>query len=130
MAQKKTILCVDDEASILKSLERCLLLADYAVLKAGSGMEGLQVLAGCQGAVDLIIIDQRMPQMTGDEFLHRVKELYGRRTSIMLSGHADVGGLERAINDGEIFKFVTKPWDNDALIATIKSAIELGAKQS
>jgi|SRR3989339_1210041 len=123
MTDKKKILCVDDESSILKSLERLLFVANYEVFKANSGSDGLKVLEMHNGQIDLILIDQRMPQMTGDQFLGFVRERYGKVPSIMLSGYADFESLNRIINNGEIYKFVSKPWDNDELLTLIKAAI-------
>lgn len=127
MEPKRSILCVDDEAGILRSLERCLLLAGYEVLKAASGVVALEILDERRGHVDLIIVDQRMPQMGGDEVLRVVKERYGVIRSIMLSGHADVDSLMRAVNAGEIYSFVAKPWDNEELLGVIRSAVRARA---
>ncbi len=102
-----------------------MLLADYDVLKAGSGHEGMVLLDGCQGKVDLIIVDQRMPEITGDEFLKQVKERYGDIAAIMLSGYAELGDLMPAFHAGDIYRFIAKPWDNDELLTVIKSAMRL-----
>ncbi len=122
MEKKATILCVDDEAGILSSLERCLHLAGYHVLTAQGGAEGITVLQ--KERVDLVIADQRMPQMSGSEFLKIVKERYPDIVSIMLSGHSDFNGLLSAVNEGEIFRFISKPWDKDNLLSVISSALE------
>lgn len=122
---RSVILCVDDEVCILKSLERSLLLEKYEVLTAKSGMEALQILEVREGQIDLIIVDQRMPEMTGDEFLKLARHRFGPITSIMLSGYADLGSLMRAINEGEIYRFIAKPWDNNELLSVIRSALRL-----
>jgi len=121
MNPKPVILCVDDEEAILRCLVR-LLEADYTVLTAGNGEEGLKVLS--QNTVDLIITDQRMPVMDGSWFLRAVKKQYPGIMSIMLSGYSDFDALVRALNEGEVFQFLTKPWDNDVLKDLIARAIE------
>jgi adenylate cyclase len=120
---KPVILCVDDEPGILRSLERCLSLENYEVVTAGSGEEALKVLEGRFADISLMIVDQRMPQMMGDQLLRSVQEKYGPVKAIMLSGYADFEGLVRAVNDGHIFHFIQKPWDNAHLLKIIRAAI-------
>ncbi len=120
---KAVILCIDDEVSILKSLERCLVMSGFEVLTAKSGAEALLVLEARGGRADLIIVDQRMPGMTGDEFLKASRDRFGPITSIMLSGYADFSSLMRAITEGEIYRFIAKPWDNNELLSIIRSAL-------
>lgn len=120
---RPVILCVDDEPGILHSLERCLAFEHYDVLTAASGMEGLKALETCGGRVDLIIVDHRMPQMMGDEFLHCVKQRYGRIQAIMISGYLDISSMSRVLNDGEIFRIIEKPWDNRELLDAIRMAL-------
>lgn len=122
MSEKKTILCVDDEESILKSLSRMLKLEGYDVLMAVGGQQGLEVLA--KEKVDLIITDQRMPNMMGSEFLRLVRKDHPDLISIMLSGYSDFESLVSAVNEGEIYRFISKPWDKDELLRTIKLALE------
>ena len=94
-----TILCVDDEENILTALERTFLEEeDYEILTANSGEEGLKLLEGNQ--VDLIISDQRMPGMSGVEFLKKARELYPDTIRIALSGFADFDTITKAINEG------------------------------
>ncbi len=120
---KSVILCVDDESGILKSLERCLLLGDYEVVLACGGEEGLQALKDRAGRVDLMIVDHRMPLMTGEEFLKRAQDEYGPIKAIMLSGYTDFDTLIRAVNAGQIFYFMQKPWDNKDLLKVVNAAI-------
>jgi CheY-like chemotaxis protein len=122
MAEKPVILCVDDEEPILRCLKRILEPEGFAVLTAGNGEEGLKVLNA--NKVDLIITDQRMPVMDGSWFLRTVKKQYPGMTSIMLSGYSDFDALVRALNEGEVFRFLTKPWDNEELIRVVKLALE------
>lgn len=119
---QKTILCVDDEPIILKSLNRLLMNAGYRVFTAESGTQGLELVG--KENVDVIIADQRMPFMTGSEFLRIVHQQQPHIVSIMLSGYSDFDSLVAAVNDGEIFRFVAKPWDNEVLLTVIRSALE------
>jgi len=117
---ERTILLVDDEANILSALTRVLRPDGYRVLRAGSGREGLDLLA--QNEVGVIVTDQRMPEMTGVEFLHKVKEQFPDTVRIVLSGYTELNSITDAINRGAIYKFLTKPWDDDLLRANIEEA--------
>ena len=119
-ASPATILLVDDEANILSSLNRLLRRDGYRILTANGGEAGLAVLA--EHAVDVIVSDQRMPNMTGVEFLRRAKELYPETVRIVLSGYTELQSISDAINEGAIYKFMTKPWDDDLLRETIREA--------
>ena len=112
-----TVLCVDDEVHILNSLKRMLRKEDYTVLTGCGGQEGLDVLE--KQSVHLVISDQRMPGMMGIEFLQKVKELYPDTVRVVLSGYADVAVVVESINKGEIYRFLTKPWNDDELKAAI-----------
>jgi DNA-binding NtrC family response regulator len=127
--ESQVILCVDDEPGILRSLGRCLSSEGYEVLQAACAEEALKVLESRFGKVDLIIADQRMPRMQGDEFLRLVNERYGKRRAIMLSGYADVDGLSRVISDGRIAKFIAKPWSNDDLLQAVRSVLKYALNQ-
>ena len=120
-----TLLLVDDEPSILSSLKRLLRNEHYRILTANSGSEGLQVLAG--EAVDVIVSDQRMPGMTGVEFLRSVRQLYPDTVRIVLSGFTELQTVTDAVNAGAIYKFLTKPWDDDQLRSHIQEAFLYGA---
>lgn len=115
-----TLLLVDDEENILAALQRVLRREPYAVLTATSGAEGLALLAAHQ--VDVVISDQRMPGMTGTDFLRRVKEAYPETVRIVLSGYTELKSVTDAINEGAIYKFLTKPWDDDHLRANVTEA--------
>lgn len=115
-----TLLLVDDEENILAALQRVLRREPYAVLTATSGAEGLALLAAHQ--VDVVISDQRMPGMTGTDFLRRVKEAYPETVRIVLSGYTELKSVTEAINEGAIYKFLTKPWDDDHLRANVTEA--------
>jgi diguanylate cyclase (GGDEF)-like protein len=119
----RTVLLVDDEEDIGAALERVLRRDGYKILRATSGYEGLELLA--QHDIEVVISDQRMPEMSGVEFLTRVKELYPKTIRMVLSGYADLASVTDAINRGAIYKFLTKPWDNEILCAIVLEAFEL-----
>ena len=116
------VLCVDDEENILRSLKRLLRKEGYKLLTASSGKEGLQVLS--ENPVNLVISDQRMPEMDGAEFLAQVKEKYPDTIRVCLTGYTDVDAITEAINKGHIYKFFLKPWNDQSLKLEIKQALE------
>src|SRR2546421_1825163 len=115
------IMVVDDEPANLRLLER-LFRNDYEVLTAESGAEAMHLLE--QHDVALIITDQRMPEITGIEFLKRTANLRPHMVRILLTGYTDVETLVEAINSGQVYKYVTKPWNNDELRLTVSRALE------
>jgi len=117
---ERTLLLVDDEKNVGAALERLLRHDGYKILHANSGRQGLEVMA--QHEVGVVISDQRMPEMSGVEFLTRVKELYPDTIRIVLSGTGDFDSVTAAINQGAIYKFFTKPWDNDTLRVDVMEA--------
>jgi CheY-like chemotaxis protein len=120
-----TLLLVDDEPSILSSLRRLLRGDGYRILTANSGSEGLQILA--ENTVDVIVSDQRMPEMTGVEFLRKVRQSYPDTVRIVLSGFTELQTVTDAVNAGAIYKFLTKPWDDEQLRSHIQEAVAYGA---
>ena len=110
---KYKILLVDDEPANLRMLER-LFRDDHEVITAESGAAALELLA--HNDVALIISDQRMPGMTGIEFLKQAAEMRAQTVRIILTGYTDVGDLVEAVNSGVVYKYVTKPWVNTNLI--------------
>ncbi|MET3134512.1 diguanylate cyclase (GGDEF)-like protein/PAS domain S-box-containing protein [Oxalobacteraceae bacterium GrIS 1.11] len=115
---RQTLLLVDDEAHILSSLQRLLRQDGYRVLAARSAAEGFDLLALHE--VQVILCDQRMPEMSGTVFLGQVKELYPHTLRIVLSGYTDLESIMEAINRGAIYRFYTKPWDNQLLRTNIR----------
>ena len=109
-----TLLCVDDEANIVSALERLLRPHGYRVLRAQSGAEGLSILA--QEAVDLVISDMRMPEMDGAQFLEQVRARWPECVRILLTGYADVDSTVAAINKGEIYRYLAKPWNDQEVL--------------
>lgn len=118
----RTLLLVDDENNIVNALKRTLRRDGYSILTANSGEEGLALLA--RHEVGVIISDQRMPHMSGVEFLRKVKSLYPRTLRIVLSGYTELESVTNAINEGAIYKFLTKPWDDDLLRNNIREAFQ------
>ena len=121
--QPRTLLLVDDEPNILASLKRLLRRDAYHILTANSGQEGLDVLAS--HAVDVIVSDQRMPGMLGADFLRKAKLLCPQTIRIMLSGYTELQAVTDAVNEGAIFKFLTKPWEDHQLREHIAEAFRL-----
>lgn len=116
-----SILLVDDEENILASLRRLLRRDGYRILCASSGQAGLEILK--QEKVDVIVSDQRMPQMTGTVFLHHARDLSPDSIRIILSGYTDLASVTDAINEGAVYKFLTKPWDDEILRLSLKEAL-------
>ncbi|NJD91135.1 MAG: response regulator [Geobacter sp.] len=123
MAENIKLLCVDDERNVLRALERIFMDDDYEILTAISGEDGLAVLAE-NSDVQVVISDFRMPGMNGVEFLRQVCEKYPDTVRIVLSGYADTGAVVSAINEGQIYKFVSKPWSDEELRQTVAKAVE------
>ncbi|MES2150189.1 MAG: EAL domain-containing protein [Pseudomonadota bacterium] len=121
--QKRCLLLVDDEHNIVSSLRRLLRRDDYQILTAASGQEGLEQLA--RHKVDVIVSDQRMPGMLGVDFLRAAKQLYPDTIRIMLSGYTELQSVTDAVNEGAIYKFLTKPWDDERLRSHIADAFRL-----
>ncbi len=119
---ERTLLLVDDEENVLRALKRLCRRDGYRILTAGGGKEGLELLQ--ENRVGVIVSDQRMPEMSGVEFLSKVKELYPETVRIMLSGYTELGSVTDAINRGAIYKFLTKPWDGNLLRENIAEAFK------
>lgn len=117
-----TLLLVDDEASILSSLRRLLRPAGYTIHMAESGAAGLDILE--REPVDLVVSDMRMPEMNGAQFLEQVRKRWPDTMRVLLTGYADVGSTIEAINRGEIYRYISKPWDDNQLVLTIRDALE------
>ena len=120
-AKRGTLLFVDDERRVLTSM-RAMFRRDYEVLLANSGQEAIDLLR--DHSVDVIVSDQRMPGMTGVEVLKAVKRLAPNAMRILLTGYADLQAIEASINEGEVFRYLTKPCPSEQL----KEAIGLAAE--
>ncbi len=116
------LLLVDDEPGVLKALTRVFRQEAYEVVTAADAREGLLRLG--EQTIHLVISDYMMPGMNGAEFLKQVKVLSPDTLRIMLTGHADTGAVMGAINEGAVYKFILKPWNDDDLRVTVALALE------
>lgn len=123
MSQKPKILCVDDEASILESLER-LLKSQFEVLKSLSTSDALDVLDAHPDCA-IVLSDYRMPNQNGVDFLREVRQLHPLTARAILSGQIDLKQVSEAINHGDIHKFFLKPWENEYLTVQMMEALQL-----
>lgn len=120
---QRTLLLVDDEDNIRRALTRVLRRDGYTILQADSGTQGLELLAA-NPDTGVIVSDQRMPGMTGIEFFSHVCQLRPDTVRMVLSGYTDLKTVTEAINQGEIYKFLSKPWEDELLRANIREAFE------
>lgn len=116
------VLAVDDEPNILSALRRTLRTQGYRVRTAESGAVGLAMLA--DAPADVIISDMRMPEMNGADFLHRTRHQWPESVRILLTGYADVQATIEAVNRAEIFRYLSKPWDDAVLLSTLRDGLE------
>ncbi len=116
------ILFVDDENNVLQSLKRLCMDDNYSVMLANSGGEALEILKN-NPDIGLIVSDQRMPAMTGAEFLEKAKELLPDTVRILLTGYADINAVADAINKGGAYRYITKPWNDEELLQIIGDAV-------
>ncbi|MBE9396163.1 response regulator [Pontibacterium sp. N1Y112] len=126
--QKIKILCVDDEASVLSSLKRVLRGASYQFFSASCARDGLFILKN--QPVDIVISDMRMPEVNGAEFLSDVASQYPNCVRILLTGYSDIESTIQAVNEGQIHRYMRKPWNNEDLILTVSQAVERARLQS
>ncbi|MDX5426468.1 MAG: response regulator [Bacteroidota bacterium] len=122
MEEKIRVLYVDDEPNNLQSF-KANFRRDYKVFIAESGKEGLEILD--KEKVEIILTDQRMPEMTGIEFLVKVREKYPDPMRLLITGYADINAVIDAINKGQVFYYLTKPWNEDEVRIAIKNAYEV-----
>ena len=120
--KKYNVLFVDDEAHILTSLKRLLRKEPYGIFTADGGEAGLEILA--ENEIQMVVSDQRMPNMSGTQFLQRVKEQYPDTIRAVLSGYAEASAIVDAINEGEVHRFIGKPWDDEDLKIVIRQGLE------
>ncbi|MDH4284276.1 MAG: response regulator [Gallionellaceae bacterium] len=116
-----TLLFVDDEANILSSLKRLFRPHGYHIFTAESGAQGLEIMG--QAAVDLVISDMRMPGMGGAQFLEKVKEKWPDAIRILLTGYSEISSTIEAINKGQIYRYISKPWEDNDIVLTVKYAL-------
>jgi len=118
--KEKSVLVVDDEEGIRTSLKRMLVLDGYKVLTAASAVDGFELLAN--NRIGVVLSDQWMPVMNGSEFLFRAREIYPETVRILMSGRADIDTLTDAVNQGAIYKFLAKPWEENHVRNVIADA--------
>jgi DNA-binding NtrC family response regulator len=119
---ERTVLLVDDERHLVESLQRALRHEPYTLVGAASGHDALETLA--TRPVDVIVADEQMPGMSGTELLATVRRTYPAVMRIMLTGQASVESMLRAINEGEVYRFLTKPCSQADLAGSIRNALE------
>lgn len=117
-----TILCVDDEPNILSSLRRLFRTQGFQVRVAESGLAGLALMES--ESIDLVISDMRMPEMDGAKFLEHVRTRWPDTVRLLLTGYADIDSIIEAINRGEIYRYITKPWDDHDIVLIVRQALE------
>ncbi len=122
LAMEDTVLIVDDEAPVLSAIKRALADEPYKVFTAISAEDALKLMK--RHLIKVVISDEMMPGMSGTEFLSIVKERYPETIRIILTGHASIEAAMRAVNKGEVYRFLTKPWENFELKLVIRTALE------
>ena len=120
--REKKILIVDDEENILNALQRALMDEDYTIETAGNGIEAMEKLKTY--AADIVLSDNMMPGISGLDLLQQVKQLYPDIISILITGRSDVKITIAAINQGAFFRFLLKPWDDEELKMTLRTAFQ------
>ncbi|HEX8949800.1 MAG TPA: HD domain-containing phosphohydrolase [Dissulfurispiraceae bacterium] len=121
--EKVKVLFVDDEEGILRSLKRLFIDEDLEILTAMSGKEGLNLLK--DNGIAVIVSDQKMPEMSGAEFLEKSRKISPDSVRIVLTGYADINAAMDAINKGGAYRYITKPWDDNDLLITVLNAVEM-----
>lgn len=119
---KINVLYVDDEVGNLTAFKAAF-RRDFNVFIAESAKKGLEILK--ENEVEVILTDQRMPEMTGVEFLQSIIEEYPDPIRILITGYSDIDAVIDAINKGQVYKYISKPWDNEGLKITIHQAYEV-----
>ncbi len=120
----QTLLLVDDETSVLNALKRVLRKQNYNIITASNGKEALQLLAEHNNEIAVVVSDFRMPFMTGAELLKEISKKYPQTVRMILSGYADRDQIIDTINSGQIYKFLSKPWDDEVLRNEIDQAFQ------
>src|SRR5262245_8579244 len=120
-AAKHSLLVVDDEPDLVQTV-RDLLRFEYRVLGATRAAEGLRLME--QEPVHVVMSDQRMPEMTGVEFLRILRQRYPDTVRLLFTGYADINAVSDAINQGNVYRYISKPWEPNELRAVLKQAVE------
>lgn len=121
--KEPVVMLVDDEENILHSLQRLLRREGYRILVAHSGPAALDQLALLEAPASVIISDYRMPEMNGVEFLGKVRTLYPETARIILSGYADSNTIQSSFDEGQVYKFISKPWNDSEIKAALRTSV-------
>jgi len=124
----RTLLLVDDDANVKSALKRAVRNENYHILLAGTGEEALALLSMYE--VGVILTDQRMPGMSGIELLAKVRVMYPKVVRTVLSGYTEFNSLAEAINRGEIYRYLVKPWEDKELLKTLREAFRQYAENA
>ena len=124
--ERATVLCVDDEERILRSL-RMLFRSQFDVLTTSSGAEALRLVGS--RPVHVVVSDQRMPEMLGVDLLRRVRETSPASMRLLLTGYADLPAIVASVNDGEIFRYIEKPWQPQYLVGVVEQAAKVALRE-
>jgi len=124
LKNEHTLLLVDDEKAITRALHRLFRKEGYQILTAESGPEGLETLRRHEIPVSMIISDQRMPEMSGAQFLEEAKVICPEAIRYLLTGYSDMEAVIQAVNKGEIHRYLTKPWNDDDLVLQVRQSLE------
>ena len=116
------LLFVDDEANILSALKRLFRPFGYRIFTAEGGAQGLEIME--REAIDLVVSDMRMPEMNGAQFLEKVRAKWPESVRILLTGYAEIGSTIDAINKGQIYRYVSKPWEDNDITLIVKHALQ------
>jgi putative two-component system response regulator len=119
-----SILIVDDEESIMRSILRLFHPENYSIHTATSGFAGLNLIREFGRPFSLIISDQRMPEMTGVQFLTEARKLLPNSMRVLLTGYSDLDAIVEAINDGGIHRYLTKPWNDENMLSQVRQSLE------
>lgn len=122
LSKTASLLFVDDERNILSSMKRLFRPLGYNIHLASSGAEGLEILE--REDIDLIVSDMRMPEMNGAEFLERAAQQWPNAMRLLLTGYSDLGSTVAAVNKGKIYRYVSKPWEDQELVLAVQHALE------
>jgi response regulator RpfG family c-di-GMP phosphodiesterase len=125
---KPIVLFVDDETSVLRAMNRLFRKENVIILTAPSGAEGLELLD--QHSISVVVSDQRMKKMCGTDFLKETRACYPDTVRCILSGYAEMDSVIAAINDGNVYRFISKPWDDTEIVATVNECLTVAASKA
>ena len=121
--RKRNIILVDDEPAVLSALQRILHNVNYNLIMCASVAEAKIEIEKMRDLIDVVISDNRMPECSGVDFLSELRRVYPEIVRIMLTGHSDLEDAKKAINDGQVYRFLLKPCDADEMRTTVRHAL-------